>query len=327
MIDKIIVKPLAAESLGARSMCTYVVTPDVQILLDAGVSLCPYRFGLPPHPLEFENIENLRKSIAKVADQVEVVTISHYHFDHHTPSFEDWVVNWTEKDETARQIYKDKIVIMKNPLENINRSQLERARNFRKTTGKYAKMLHEADGQAFSFGDTKIRFSESVPHGFERSGLGWVVMATIEYGDERFLFAPDVQGPMSERTLDLILKEGPEVVMVGGPPFYLEGSRVDESHIRDGLDNLGRLAEKIPVTIMEHHALRGLNWNQKIEEIKAAALRSEHKIQTAAEYLKEENNFLEVRRKKLFELYPPSREFEEWCRLSSEEMTHTKPPI
>lgn len=51
--------PLAAESFGARSMCTYVETRDVKILLDAGVSLRPKRFGLPPHPLEFKAIKSV----------------------------------------------------------------------------------------------------------------------------------------------------------------------------------------------------------------------------------------------------------------------------
>ena len=126
-LSKIKVTPLAAESFGVRSMCTLVETPDVAVLLDAGVSLCPYRFSLPPHPIEFQTIASLRGKIAQAADKAAVVTISHYHFDHHTPCFEDWVVNWTEADETARQIYQDKTVLIKNPKENINASQRQRA--------------------------------------------------------------------------------------------------------------------------------------------------------------------------------------------------------
>ena len=126
MLEKIRVVPLAAESLGVRSMCTYVETPDVRILLDAGVSLCPNRFGLPPHPKEFQAIVQGRKKISDAAEKSKVVTISHYHYDHHTPSFEDWLVNWTEADETARQVYQNKIVFLKNPREQINYSQRER---------------------------------------------------------------------------------------------------------------------------------------------------------------------------------------------------------
>ena len=122
-LGKIKITPLAAESFGVRSMCTLVETLEVKVLLDAGVSLCPYRFNLPPHPIEFQTIANIRKLIASAATKADVVTISHYHFDHHTPSYEDWVVNWTEENETARQIYQNKIVLVKNPREKINASQ------------------------------------------------------------------------------------------------------------------------------------------------------------------------------------------------------------
>jgi predicted metallo-beta-lactamase superfamily hydrolase len=150
VLNKIKVTPLASESFGVRSMCTMVETPDVTVLLDVGISLCPYRFNLPPHPIEFQTISKLRKNIAQAADKASVVTISHYHFDHHTPSYEDWLVNWTEADITARQIYHDKEVLMKNPKEKINASQRQRAWLFQKTGGKHAKKLEAADGKTFA---------------------------------------------------------------------------------------------------------------------------------------------------------------------------------
>ncbi|MCX8153670.1 MAG: hypothetical protein N3E52_04475, partial [Candidatus Bathyarchaeota archaeon] len=239
MLKKIRIKPLAAESFGVRSMCTFVETPEVTILLDAGISLCPYRFGFPPHPLEFKAISNLRKRIAEAAEKAEVVTISHYHFDHHTPSYEDWLVNWTAADETARQIYQGKKVLMKNPKENINPSQRQRAWAFQKTGGKYAVSLESADGKSFTFGKkTVLHFSEAVPHGPEDSTLGWVIMALIECEDERFMFAPDVQGPMATCTLELIQLAAPQAIMVGGPPLYLSGFKVEEAQLRQALKNL-----------------------------------------------------------------------------------------
>jgi predicted metallo-beta-lactamase superfamily hydrolase len=40
----------------------------------------------------------------KAAEKAEIVTLSHYHFDHHTPPYEDWLCNWTEAIETAGEI-------------------------------------------------------------------------------------------------------------------------------------------------------------------------------------------------------------------------------
>ena len=112
-------------------------------------------------PLSFKQSPSCARKIAEAADKAEVVTISHYHFDHHTPSYEDWVVNWTEANETARQIYQDKTVLVKNPKEKINASQRQRAWMFQKTGGKYAKKLEAADGKTFTFGQTALRFSEA----------------------------------------------------------------------------------------------------------------------------------------------------------------------
>ena len=327
-MNKIKVTPLAAESFGVRSMCTYVETPDVKMLLDAGVSLCPHRFGLPPHPIEFQTIARLRERMAEAADRAEVVTISHYHFDHHTPSYEDWLVNWTEASETARQIYQDKRVLMKNPRDKINPSQRHRAWIFQKTGGKHAKSLEPADGNAFPFGDrTVLRFSEAVSHGPEDAMLGWVVMATVECDGERFMFAPDVQGPMSARALEFIKAASPSLIMLGGPPFYLGGFKVDEAQLQLGLRNLVSIVETVPVTVLEHHALRDEQWRMRVEPIYAAAEKAGHSVLTAAEFAGEANVFLESRRKQLFAEHPVSKEFEKWMRLSGMEQSRRKPPM
>jgi predicted metallo-beta-lactamase superfamily hydrolase len=328
MLKKIKVTPLAAESFGVRSMCTLVETADVKVLLDAGVSLCPYRFGLLPHPLEFKTIDKLRGCIAEAAETAEVVTISHYHFDHHTPSYEDWLVNWTEANETARQIYQGKKVLMKNPKEKINASQRQRAWLFQKTGGKYATTLEPADGKTFTFGkSTTVRFSEAVSHGADNSMLGWVVMALIEFEGERFMFAPDVQGPMSTHTLELIKSANPQVIMIGGPPFYLGGFKVSEAQLQLGLKNLVSVVEAVPLTILEHHALRDEQWRQRTEQVYVAALVARHSVMTAAEFTGEKNMFLESKRKQLYLDTPPPKEFEKWMRQGLTKKSRTKPPI
>ena len=309
-------------------MCTLVETPDIAVLLDAGVSLCPYRFQLPPHPFEFRAIEKLRRRIAEAADRAEVVTISHYHFDHHTPSFEDWIVNWTEKNETARQIYLDKKVLVKNPRDKINSSQRRRAWLFRKTCGKYAKVLEKADGKQFVFGkETVLRFSEAVFHGPENSILGWVVMTLVEYGNERFMFAPDLQGPISAHTLNLIIRAKPQVVMVGGPPFYLSGYKVSEAELQLGLKNLTKIVEVVPITILEHHTLRDELWRQRTKQAYAKAVEVGHEVMTAAEFAEHENSLLEAKRKTLYVENPPSKEFEKWMKNDFKKKSIVKPPI
>jgi predicted metallo-beta-lactamase superfamily hydrolase len=308
-------------------MCTYVETKDVNILLDAGVSLCPIRFGLPPHPIEFQAITECRRRIAEAASEAEVVTISHYHFDHHTPSYRDWLSQWTEADETARQIYGAKRVLLKNPRENINYSQRRRAWLFRTTSGKHARSLEASDGKTFVFGDTTLKFSEAVPHGPDNSMLGWVLMATIQFDEEKFMFAPDVQGPMSDLTLTMVLAEKPDLIMIGGPPLYLSTFKVDASLIQKGLTNLQRIVEATPVTIVEHHVLRDADWHEKLDEIFYGAYKFEHTVLTAAEFSGRKNMFLEANRKRLYTEKPPVKEFEKWMRLGVDVQKETKPPV
>jgi hypothetical protein len=308
-------------------MCTFVETAGVRILLDGGVSLCPNRFGLPPHPLEFRAIIEARKRIAEAADRANIVSISHYHYDHVTPSFEDWLCNWTEPKTTARQIYEGKVVLAKNPREQINSSQRERGWLFQRTSGRYATRFEVADGKTFSFGDTAIRFSEPVFHGPENSDLGWVLMATVELGDERFMYAPDVQGPMSAHTLELILNEKPQLIMIGGPPIYLTGFKIGEEQVQRGLRSLERIVEAVPNVILEHHVLRDENWCEKVTGLFYSAYKTGHTLQTAAEFSGVQNDFLEARRRNLFTECAPSKDFEGWMRLGEEQKKHARPPV
>jgi len=326
MMKKVNVIPLAAESLGVRSMCTYVETPDVKVLLDAGASLGPSRWGLPPHLREYRALAECRERISKAAEKAEVVTISHYHFDHHTPSFTDWFCNWSSA-EIAAKIYEGKTALVKNHRSKINYSQRRRGWMFRKTAGKHVKTLEVADGRNFEFGDTRLKFSEPVFHGIENTPLGWVLMTTIDYGDERMLFASDVQGPMYNATVEMILGEAPDLLIIGGPPLYLAGFRVDEAHIQQGMKNLEELVKNIPTTILEHHILRDDRWRAACQPIFNTASKAGHTVLTAAEFLKKENNLLEYRRRELFETEPPNPDFKKWMNLPLSERKETRPPI
>ncbi|MGZ7117603.1 MAG: MBL fold metallo-hydrolase, partial [Methanobacterium sp.] len=69
--------PLAFESLGVRSMSTFVET-DQKILIDPGTSIAPKRFGYPPWKNEFEALYKSRARIEEYAKEANIITISHY---------------------------------------------------------------------------------------------------------------------------------------------------------------------------------------------------------------------------------------------------------
>jgi len=278
--------------------------------------------------VEFRSIADLRKKIAYAAEKAEVVTISHYHFDHHTPSYEDWVVNWTEPKETARQIYQDKTVFLKNPRNRINSSQRHRAWLFQKTGGKHARKLQSADNDIFELGEkTLLRFSEPVAHGPDDASLGWVVMTEIEFDGERFMFAPDVQGPMASRTLELIENVRPQVLMIGGPPFYLSNLKVTPMQLEKAVSNLQRIVEFVPLTILEHHVLRDSLWRERAKPVLDSARALGNRVVTAAEFVGQENFFLESMRGELYAKDPPSTEFVRWMKFCWKREGAPKPPV
>lgn len=287
----------------------------------------PEQVWLAPHPQEFEAIVDARRRIAQAAEKAQVVTISHYHYDHHTPSFEDWLVNWTERDVTAKQIYLDKVVLAKNPRENINSSQRERAWMFTRTGGKYAHSIQNADNKTFMFGRTNLRFSEAVFHGSDKSELGWVLMVVIETENEKFMFASDVQGPISHRPLEIITEEAPQMLMIGGPPLYLSPFNVNEKEMEKGLKNLIEIVKKVPHLILDHHITRDENWREKTVDLFYEAYITGSTIQTVAEFLGRKDNLLEASRKRLFAENVPSPDFEKWMKVNDDTKRRMKPPI
>jgi predicted metallo-beta-lactamase superfamily hydrolase len=316
--------PLAAESLGVRSMCTYVETPDIKILIDPGVSLGK-RFGLSPHPKEYKAIERCRTNISCFASKAEIVAISHYHFDHMTPAYTDYIWNFSNV-KVAKQIYNDKLILAKDTRASINPSQRRRGWIFKKTMGKHFKQFRTADDQTFVFGKTKLQFSKPVFHGENNTPLGWTLMLTIEYETERVTHASDVQGPILDETLNTILDDHPQLVYVSGPPLYLMDYTVKRKVIKRGLKNLTKLVDNVPTVILDHHLLRAENWKQHAQKAYKKAQTSEHELLTAAEFLHKPNNLLEYRRTHLYDAEKPSQSFIQWTRLPTPTRKTLIPP-
>lgn len=277
--------PIASDSMGTRSMATFVETDDCKILIDPGVALGPRRYGLPPHPLEIEKLEEDWRNIVKYADKAQVMIVTHYHYDHHNPEYPE--------------IYTDKVVYLKHPTEKINYSQKKRAKYFLSKLNNLPEVIEYCDGQKFIFNSTKIKFSSPVCHG-TNARLGYVVEVSISYREEKFLFTSDVEGPSLKEQVDFILKENPDILYLDGPMTYMLGYRYSAKSLEESVKNLIKILRetKIKKLIIDHHFLRDLNWRERIKEALDIA---NSKIVTAAEYTGRENLMLEARRKELYE--------------------------
>jgi uncharacterized protein len=321
----ITVTPLAFESLGVRSMCTLVRTRDVTVLLDAGVALGP-RFRLMPHPVEYKALNEARERITAAAAKAKVVTISHYHNDHHTPNFVDPV--WLAcSPELSEKTYGGKVVLVKDFRKKINTAQRRRGWMFKQASEKWAEKIEAADGQTYQFGRTTVRFPSAVPHGEDESGLGWVLLCVVERSGEKFVFAPDVQGPIAPETVETILEEEPSVLIMGGPPTYLQGFRVRDEIFETALRHMEKIAGIVPTLVIDHHLLRDENWSKFLEPVRQSAEKAGNELLTAADILKQDPRPLECHRKNLYEKEKPHADFLKWAKLPKEEMNGTPPPL
>jgi len=282
------VLPIAFDSLGVRSMATYVETADVRVFIDPGVSVSPDRFSLPPHRIELDRHREMWEAIVRWVGMSDIVIVTHYHFDHHNPD--------------RPEIFENKDVFLKHPREFLNQSQKERAATFLSRIEPYAKSITIADGKSFNFGNARIVFSEPVLHGLT-SKLGYVIQVMIE-DDKRFLFTSDVQGPQNSEALDFVFEVSPHMMLVDGPATYLLGSHYKKADIDLSMENLRKIIDRIKLTnlIVDHHLLRDLNWLEYIKDI--GKVRQSVTICSAAGFLGKKEDQLEARRKDMYNGQP-----------------------
>lgn len=114
-MDGIDFEPLWADSLGAKTTCTLVRTPEVSVLIDPGVAVMQPSFPASGAKKAYWK-GRAWLSIKEASREADVVVLSHYHYDHFT--------------DVDGGIYEGKLLLAKNPNEYINDSQRGRAEGF-----------------------------------------------------------------------------------------------------------------------------------------------------------------------------------------------------
>jgi len=274
------VVPICSDSLGVRSLCVYVETGDLRLLIDPGAALGPSRYGLPPAREEWEALARYKEEIRRIAEGCDALVISHYHYDHYDPDEEFW---------------EGKEVFIKDPEERINVSQKERASYFLQRHRERAK-ISVADGRSFTFGSTRLSFSPPLPHGPEGTRLGYVLATRVEEEGFTLVHSSDVQGPVVEESARLLVEMGPDLLIVDGAPTYFLGWKFSARNLKRANENLRRILKDTDAEIiLDHHLLRDLKYRERSEGVWESG-----RVKTFAEYLGKPLNMLEANRKRLF---------------------------
>ncbi len=283
---------LAADSMGVRSLATYLIACNYKILIDAGASLAPRRYGLPPHPLEEEALEKSLKIIKRKLEKSDVAVISHYHYDHYL--------------RNDPELYTDKKLFIKDPKRNINRSQAIRAWRFLKKSGlESSAEIYVADSETYQLGELILSFSKPVWHGDIGTKVGKVVMLKVQCGQDVLIFSSDVQGPADPEALKILRSWSvprPKVLILCGPPTYFSGFKVPEESVVKGLSSVEAVIHDVrPLTlILDHHLIRDANYENYMKKFKKLGKTYGVQVLTAAEFMGSSPQPLEAWRKKLW---------------------------
>lgn len=284
--------PVCSESLGVRSLAVFVETDDVKIFIDPSAAL-GMRYGLEPSGEEWCALGNFKEKIREIAKNCDIITISHYHYDHYDP------------DEN---FYKGKKVFAKDVKNNLNKSQKVRGTEFKKIFEEKFKDKGEliyCDNQSYEFESTTLTFSKPFPHGEARTRLGFILMTIIEErknGDNdgknfKILHTSDTSGATDDESKDFIISEQPNLIIMDGFSTYLTGFRISRKNLEISRKNINEILQKTNAElILDHHLLRDLRYKTYFPE--AYGVYSS-RVKTFAEYLGIENNMLEARRKEL----------------------------
>ena len=280
--------PISCESLGSRSFAHFIITKDVNILIDPSVSLAPRRFGLPPHPLEIAVSWISRRTILELISLTDVLIQTHYHGDHFTLGV-NRAYEFTNID-VFNQVYSPHLIILaKDPEENLNYNQQKRAKWLWKKAGLN---IHIADNNVFKFGETEIKFSSAVPHGYDTK-RGCVVETLVTDSSMKYLYTSDVSGPSSQEAVSFILEVNPDVLVLDGPSTY--HPNVFEEEIKAAFTNLKIITKKLSKVFIDHHFLRTVEWKKILQKEIGEILPAFSQIQNREPLL------LEATRKNLYE--------------------------
>src|SRR2546423_3450211 len=273
--------PLAAESLGVRSMATYVEAGDLGILIAPGATLAPTRWGLPPAEAEWQALRRANDRISAYATRARLIFVSHYHDDHF------------RSDPVT---YAGHTVLAKDPRRMIAGAQARRGLALWKALEGQA-TVESADGWRRRDGAVELSVSPPLPHGVDGTPLGHVVGLVVcdLVQRERFVFASDVQGPLSAVAAAWVIQQRPTLLYLSGPPSYVERD-LPAGAVQRGGDNLLRVLDAPEGrVIMDHHALRDPGFATRFER-----LWSTGRVVTAAAHLGVEAAPLEARRRALW---------------------------
>lgn len=276
------VLPLAADSLGVRSMATLLEVDGTRILIDPGVMLADSRYNLPPRPDERAAYEQAVARIVGTLCQVDAVVVTHYHDDH---------INLLPYVLSSTAIY------LKTPNSPAERRAADELFPKLQRSGRRFSL---ADGSSVGLRDVTLRFSPPLPHGKPGAKAGSVMAVAVQSSQGCFVHGSDLQGPLAPTAVEWVLRQRPDILYLSGAPtyklYYQAENRSDvfsHNDLRLAKANLRTIMKYTGCqVILDHYLVRDRNFRRLTGDLFATG-----RVQTAAEFLGLPENLLEAGRR------------------------------
>ncbi len=144
------------------------------------------------------------------------------------------------------------------------------------------------DGREFKFGDLRVSLSGPRFHGIEFSRVGWVTSVVIRCCGYVIYYTSDLNGPIVEDYAEDIIKVGPDLLILDGPPTYLLGYTMNKTNLERAVENAVRILKELPEgtnIVYDHHLPRERRYRERTKKVWETAKKLKNKtIKTAAEY-------------------------------------------
>ncbi|MGC9079427.1 MAG: hypothetical protein ACP5G1_01675 [Nanopusillaceae archaeon] len=281
-----IIIPVAFDSFSTRSMATIVKT-DMNIFIDPSIAIGPSRYNLKPHKYELEELDKRRKEIIELSKDVDLIVITHYHWDHcPNPKYEHFEILYNKK------------IILKDIENGINNSQRNRGIEVIKRLKNKSEIIF-GDNKKFEFNNTYIEISPPLYHGFRSTPLGFVIGVYVEYKNKSLFFGSDIQGILDENTLKYIIEKNPDIFILSGPPFYINKDNIIQEIFYNNVEILLGHTD-IEEIIIDHHMARDKDYLKYLEKLNEIGGNYGTKFLSAAEILNIRPKLLEANRDILY---------------------------
>lgn len=281
------ITPVASDSMGTRSMATYVEIPPLSVLINPGADVAKLRFGYAPHQLEEYQLEKHLERIQLYTESARICILTRYtrpYFSIDRP-----------------ELFEGKLIMLKNPNNYIHVDERKMAFDLLNHIKGLPREVIYIDGRSFEIGSTRFSFSDPVEI-TEDGETAYTVSLAIHSENETLVHTSGCQGLQNPVVREFIRSQEPDVLYLDGPPLYQLNTKASQTR----LDALSEALEKLYPSgvrdvILDHHFVREQNWQNRMDILSANAEKQNVRMMTAAQFRGEENNPFESRRNQLYE--------------------------